>query len=426
MKEAEEKARVREARLKALEEARIPLTYDVPPGSRFEMFGYVMGQAYQPAASGHVVVYGDRVNRYIPTYPLPKKFHGMDDLFCQLTPISRRLYSMSLSRRDFSARADLMSEGIAVLESLGKMLGHDLAPFKYEAPDWPYWPCGDWGGPLPDLFVADESQWATSKNVFAVSNTKIGEVSVKVSLDVVAFDNFTLSVVARDDVVASEGVKEFEEDFKKHHEGKAFAEWSQEYAFKRSPEYKKNQTRASLPDDFKVAGHFLGELIPPAEFAKRFGKSVFYMRETNTRLSEKFLGVFSRIGIVTNSIGRVSRIVLASEAMARAEQALEKYKVAREFLLTHGIDDYYEESVGTIQEIQEFYEPDGDCWALRDFCALKWIDKSRSVWIELARQVSKTDGMKICHEVRQVTQNSGTDYQWRRGLDKIRNGKRQE
>ncbi|MBQ7651502.1 MAG: hypothetical protein IJS15_11120, partial [Victivallales bacterium] len=305
----EERARVREDRLRALEEARRPLIYDLPPGSEFELFGYVMGQVYQPAPSGHVVVYGDRVNRYIPTYPLPKKFHGMDDLSCQLTPISRRLYSMSLSRRDFSGRANLMSEGVAVLESLGEMLGHELAPFKYEAPDPPYWPCGDWSGPLPDLFVADENQWATSKNVFAVSNTRIGGVLVSVKLEVVSFDRFNMSIAARDDALASESQREFEEDFKKHHEGKTFAEWSQECSFKRSPAYKKNQNRAPLPDDFKIAGHFLGELIPPVEFAERFGKSVFYVRETNTRLSEKFLGVFSRIGIVTNSIGRVSRIV---------------------------------------------------------------------------------------------------------------------
>lgn len=426
MQEAKERARVREDRLRALEEARKPLIYDLPQGSRFELFGYVMGQVCQPAPSGHVVVYGDRVNRYIPTYPLAKKFHGMDDLSCQLTPISRRLYSMSLSRCDFSGRADLMSEGVAVLGSLGKMLGHELAPFKYEAPDWPYWPCGVWGGPLPDLFVADENQWATSKNVFAVSNTRIGGVFVNVKLDVVSFDHFNLSIVVRDDALAIESQREFEEDFKKHHEGQTFAEWSQECAFKRSPEYKKNQTRASLPDDFKIAGLFLGELIPPAEFAERFGKSVFYVRETNTRLSEKFLGVFSRIGIVTNSIGRVSRIVLASDTMVRSEQALEKYKVAREFLLTHGIDDYYEEFIGKTQEIQDFYEPEGNCWAQRDFCALKWIDKSRSVWIELALHVSKTDGMKIYLEVKQVAQDSWTDYQWRRGLDKIRNGKQQE
>ena len=426
VKEAEEKARVRADRLRALEEARRPLIYDLPPGSRFELFGYVMGQVCQPAPSGHMVVYGDRVNRYIPIYTLPKKFHVMGDLFCQLTPTSRRLYSMSLSRRDFSGRADLMAEGLAVLGDLGKMLGHELAPFKYEAPDWPYWPCGVWSGPLPDLFVADENQWATSKNVFAVSNTRIGGVFVNVKLDVVSFDHFNMSIVVRDDSLANEGQREFEEDFKKHHEGKTFAEWSQESAFKRSPEYKKNQSRASLPDDFKIAGHFLGELVPSAEFAERFGKSVFYMRETNTLLPEKFLGVFSRIGIVTNSVGRVSRAVLASDIMGRAEQALEKYKVARGFLLTHGIDDYYEESVGTIQEIQDFYEPDGNCWAERDFCALKWIDKSRSIWIELALHVSKKDGMKIYLEVKQVAQDSWTDYQWRRGLDKIRNGKRQE
>ena len=426
MKEAEERARVREERLKALEEARRPVTYDLPPGSEFELFGYVIGHRYPPAEVGQKAIHGDRVHHFAPHQTLREKFHGMDMVYCKLTPTSKRLYSMSLWRSDFSGREELMKAGVAVLESLGKMLGHTLAPFKYEAPDWPYWPCDNWSGPLPDLFVADENQWATSKNVFAVSNTRIGGVFVNVKLDVVAFDHFNLSITARDDALANESQREFEEDFKKHHDGKTFAEWSQEYAFKRSPEYKKNQTRASLPDDFKIAGHFLGELIPPAEFAGRFGKSVFYVRETNTQLSEKFLGVFSRIGIATNSAGRVSRIALVSDIMARAEQAFEKYKVAREFLLTHGLDDYYEESVGTIQEIQDFYEPEGNCWAERDLCALKWIDKSRSVWIELALYVSKKDGMKICLEARQVAQNSWTDYQWRRGLDKIRNGKRQE
>ena len=426
MKEAKARARVREDRLRALEEARKPLIYDLPPGGEFKLFGYVIGHRYPPAEVGQKVIYGDLVHHFTPHYTLAEKFHGMDMLSCSLAPISKRLYSMSLCRSNFSGREELMKEGASVLESLGKMLGHQLAPFKYEAPDWPYWPCGLWSGPLPDLFVADENQWATSKNVFAVSNTRIGGVFVNVKLGVVAFDHFNMSIAVRDDALAAESQREFEEDFKKHHEGKTFAEWSQECSFKRSPEYKKNQDRALLPDDFKIAGHFLGELIPPAEFAKRFGKSVFYVRETNTRLSEKFLGVFSRIGIVTNSIGRVSRIVLASDIMARAEQALEKYKVAREFLLSHGIDDYYEESIGMAQEIQDFYEPEGNCWAERDFCALKWIDKSRSVWIELALHVSKTDGMKIYLEVKHVAQDSWTDYQWRRGLDRIRTGKRQE
>ena len=54
-------ADIRRERLKALEAARIPLEHDVRPGSKFELFGYVMGQTYQPAASGQLVIYGDRV-----------------------------------------------------------------------------------------------------------------------------------------------------------------------------------------------------------------------------------------------------------------------------------------------------------------------------------------------------------------------------
>ena len=430
----QERQSLREERLKALEEARKPLVYDLPPGSEFELFGYVIGHQYPPAEVGQKTICGDRVHHFTPMYTLREKFYGMDMLFCSLMPVSKRLYSMSLRRRDFSGREELLKEGKAVLESLGKMLGHELAPFKYEAPDRPYWPCGAWSGPDPDLFVADENQWATSKNVFAVSNTRIGGVFVKVKLGVVSFDRFNMYISARDDALAMESQREFEEDFKKHHEGKTAAEWGKECAergkecaFKSSPEYKKNETRASLPEGFKTAGHFLGELIPPVEFAERFGKSISCIRETSTQLPEKFLGVFSRIGVMTNSIGRVSRIVLASDVMARAEQALEKYKMAREFLLTRGIDDYYEESIGTIQEIQDFYEPGRKCWAERDFCSLKWIDKSRSIWIEMALHVLKKDGMRIYLEVKQVAQDSWlTDYQWRRGLDKIRNGKRQE
>ena len=426
MAAAKERECLRKERLKALEEARMPLTYQVPQGTRFELFGYVMGQKYPPAASGQKVIYGDRVNRYTPQYPLPEKFHGMDQLFCELTPVSKRLFSMSLNRKDFAERKDLMAEGVAVLESLGNMLGYKLAPFKYEAPDWPYWPCGFWSGPIPDLFVADENQWATSKNVFAVSNTRIGGISVNVKLGVVSYDHFKLSVSARDDALASECKREFDDDFKKNHDGKTFAEWSQDWAFRHSPEYKKNETRQALPSDFKVAGLSLGERIDPAVFAKRFRSIVVYERETNVDLSEKFLGIFSRMGIVTNSVDCVSQINLESDLMTSAEQAFAMYKKAREFLRSHGMDDYYEESVGTIKEIQAFYEPRGNCWAWQDLCSLKWIDKSRSIEIELALNVAKKDGMKIYLVVRQVAQDSWTDYQWRRGLDKIRNGKRQQ
>ena len=420
---AHERKCAREERLQALEKARTPLTYEVPVESKFELFGYVMGQTYQPAASGQLFIYGDRVNRYTPTYSLSEKFHGMDYLSCELTPISKRLYSMSLSRSDFAGRKELMSEGKAVLRSLGKLLGHELAPFKYEAPDWPYWPCDVWSGPLPELFVADENQWATSKNVFAVSNTKIGSVSIKVKLGVVSFDRFNLSVSARDNTVASEGEREFEEDFKKHHEGITFNEWGRDMAFRRSSIYLKNKTRQPLPDNFSVAGHSLGERTDPVSFAKRFKIAASYRREITVRLPEYFMGVFSHIGIATNSTGCVNSINLQSDLMTSAEQAFAKYEAAREYLRSHGMDDYYEENTGAMKEIQDFYEPNGKSWTSRDFCCLKWIDKSRNVEIELGLNVDKKYGMAICLVVRQVPQDSATNDQWRRGLDQIRNGK---
>ena len=415
--------RSREERLQVLKEARIPLTYEVPAGSKFELLGYVMGQTYQPAASGSEVIYGDRLNRYIPTYSLPEKFHGMDRLSCELTPITKRLYSMSLSRQDFTVRSDLMSEGKAVLESLGKALGYKLAPFKYEAPDWPYWPCEVWSGPIPDLFVADENQWATSKNVFAVSNTRIGDVSVKVRLGVVSFDHFSLSVTAQDEAVATEGQSEFDEDFKKYHDGQTFNEWSRERAFKRSPEYLKNEKRTPLPRDFKVAGHFLGERIDPVSFTNQFKGTALYYRETTACLPEKFIGTFSHVGIDTNSVGCISKINLKSDLMRSAKLVFTKYEAAREYLRAHGMDDYYEETVETVQKIQDFYEPNGKHWAWLDLCSLKWVDKSRSVEIELVLNVAKKDGMTIYLVVRQVSQDGMTDYYWRRGLDKIRNGR---
>ena len=417
------RADVRSKRLKALEEARIPLVHDVPPGSKFELFGYVMGQTYQPAPSGQMVIYGDRVNRYTPTYSLSENFHGMSGVHCELTPTTKRLYSMSLQRTDFAGRMDLMNEGKGVLRSLEKTLGHKLASFKFEAPDRPCWPCGPWSGPIPDLFVADETQWATSKNVFAVSRTKIGGVSVEVKLDVVSFDHFKLSIAARDDALASEGSREFDEDFKKHHDGKNFNEWIQEMSFRRSPKYSKNQKRQPLPDDFNVAGYFLGERVDPASFAKRFGRAAFYYTETTACLPEEFIGVFSRIGIATNAVGCISRINFESDFMTNAEQALAKYGAALEYLLQHGMDDYYEETAGTAQEIKDFYEPNGNCWAWRDFCSLKWIDKDRRVAIELTLHVAKKNGMKIRLVIRQAPQGWETDYQWRRGLNKFRNGK---
>ena len=87
------------------------------------------------------------------------------------------------------------------------------------------------------------------------------------------------------------------------------------------------------------------------------------------------------------------------------------------------MDDYYEENTEAIQEIQDFYEPNGKNWAWRDLCSLKWVDKSRSVEIELGLNVDKKHGMSICLVVKKEPQVSLLDYQWRRGLDKIRNGK---
>ena len=422
----DDRGHIRRERLKAFEEARIPLVHEVPPGSKFELFGYVMGQTYQPAASGHMVIYGDRVNRYTPTYSLTESFHGMNNVDCELTPTTKRLYSMLLQRTDFAERMDLMKEGEAVLGSLEKMLGHELASFKFEAPDRPYWPCGAWSGPIPQLFVADENQWATSKNVFAVSRTKIGGVLVRVKLDVVSFDHFKLSIEAKDDALAAEGAREFDEDFKKHHEGKTFNEWSREMAFRRSPEYLKNQKRRPFPDDFNVAGCSFGGRVDPAIFARRFGPSAFYYTETITYLPKEFIGVFSRIDAATNAVGCICRANFESDFMTSAELALAKYGAVLEYLLKHGMDEYYEETVGTAQEIKDFYEPKGNCWAWRDFCNLKWIDKDRRVEIELSLHVAKKDGMKIRLSIWQAPQGWATDYQWSRGLNKFRNGKMQE
>ena len=423
---AKEKGHTRRERLKALEKARIPLVHDVPPGSRFELFGYVMGQTYKPAASGQMVIYGDRVRCYTPAYPLPENFHGMSNVECELTPTTKRLCLMSLQRTDFAGRTDLMKEGEAVLGDLEKKLGHKMAPFKFEAPDGPYWPCGFWSGPIPDLFVADETQWATSKNVFAVSRTKIGGVSVNVKLDVVSFDHFKLFIEAKDEALASEGSREFDEDFKKHHEGKSFHEWSKEMAFRRSPEYSKNQKRQPFPNDFNVAGCSFGGRVDPATFAKRFGPSAFYYTETSPYLPEEFRDVFSRIDAATNAVGCIYMVNFESDFMTSAEQALAKYGAVLEYLLKHGMDEYYEETVGTAQEIKDFYKPNGNSWAWHDFCNLKWIDKDRRVEIGLTLHVAKKDGMKIRLFIRQAPQGWATDYQWSRGLKKFRNGEMQE
>ena len=93
-----------------------------------------------------------------------------------------------------------------------------------------------------------------------------------------------------------------------------------------------------------------------------------------------------------------------SDLMTSVEQAFAKYEIAREYLRSHGMDDYYEENTGTIREIQDFYEPNGKCWAWLDLCNLKWVDKSRSVEIELGLNVDKKHGMAICLVVKKEPQ----------------------
>ena len=178
---ADEQMRLRERKAN---ESRKPLTYAAEPGWTASFAGYVLGQVYPPTpkvGETRGVLFRERGFQK----KLDAPFHGMDVLSLSLTPTSYRLFRLSASGYFTGDRKSLLAEGRALLKDIGDNLGISLAPFKFEAPDGSYWPtCNMSGpsGPIPKKYPVDESQWTTSRYVFAFSYTMKGAVRIDVDL----------------------------------------------------------------------------------------------------------------------------------------------------------------------------------------------------------------------------------------------------
>ena len=130
-------------------------------------------------------------------------------------------------------RKAYLDEGRALLKDLGAKMGIELAPFRFEAPDWPHWPNGFWSGPRPELYFADENQWATSRHVFAFSHTKKGSVRIDVRLGIVYDKPKSISMLISDCEGEKAAEAEFDTAFRATHNGLNWNEW--------------NRTRADRP-----------------------------------------------------------------------------------------------------------------------------------------------------------------------------------
>ena len=211
------------------EMARRPLVHNVKPGKVIGLAGYELGKIYRPPEKGCVTYYGDTVHEYTPQQKLDEPICGMDRLFMRLTPTTHRLFSIRANRGDIKSREELRKEGEVVRERLGELLGGEVKPFHFEVPDSPYWPAhrrGSWSGFMPEVFAVDESLWPTSKNIFAVSETKFGKARLEIRLDVIDHDEFTLLLSLVDESVEKAAESEFDEAFRAKHEGKSWNEWT--------------------------------------------------------------------------------------------------------------------------------------------------------------------------------------------------------
>ena len=241
---AERRAREHKERMSKAAAMREPLIYDAEPGWTASFAGYVVGQAYPPPESGCVTIYHDTVKMYTPQKTLDKPFHGMDFLQLALMPTSHRLFMISARKRGFDGdRKSFLDEGRGLLKDLGDMMGLKLAPFRFEAPDWPYWPDGLWSGPLPELYSVDESQWATSRHVFAFSHTKKGSVRIDVRLEIVYDKPKSISISITDCLGAQSSEIEFDKAFRSAHKGQSWAEWSREMAGRRLRKRRSNEVQ---------------------------------------------------------------------------------------------------------------------------------------------------------------------------------------
>ena len=223
-------------RARKTEELRKPLTYAAEQGWNASFAGCVMGQTYPPDSKSGVV-YGGIVKAYRPRKKLEVPFYGMDTLQLSLTPTSHRIFRIFADRGFTVDRESFLSEGKVFLKNIGAMMGVELAPFKFEAPNGSYWPkCNLSGlsGPVPKVYFADESQWFTSRHVFAFSHTKKGSVHINVRLGILHDKPSYFYILISDSELEQAADTEFDTAFRATHNGKSYDEWSKEFSSRRS------------------------------------------------------------------------------------------------------------------------------------------------------------------------------------------------
>lgn len=381
MRELKQKMRKEET-----ERARTPLSYPEDAKRRIGLAKYALGEVCPPPREGCKVVYADVVGEYTPQAEI-KPFHGLSRLCMRTTPTSHRLFEISAWREDIADRTNLLNVGCLVLADLGSAFGCKLTPFRFEAPDSPYWPSrrhNCWSGGLPELFKADENQWATSRTVLALSETKIGRVTVHVGLTVVDFTDCTLEIKLHDEQGAALARSEFEDEFRKMHEGTSVAEWNLERRWKTPGVFAVNARRTSCAQSLSLAGWKLGEHADAKRYPHEFAFERRHAREAPVRLDRPELDAFVNLGVATNSSGRVSSVFLSTDDIRNPEDMQRIFWQAKDLLVSKGVDEHYEEEVHTADEVRKSRSSQHEKGPVyTNFCRLSWVDKSRTVLVAI-------------------------------------------
>ena len=212
--------------------------YSMGPTGCVEFAGYTIGESYHSLTNGAKIVCDDVVKCYTPTVSLDPPCHGIKSLNLCLSPLNHILVSMSASRvMDFRDRQELMGVGLSIFDDLVKHSGKTHPKFMFTAPHRPYWPSRKsivnlWEGPLPRLYMANESMWPTSKIIFATSKTYVGDCIIHLKMGVANYDEYDLSFSASSKSAAAKSEKEFRTAFRAKHDGKTYEEWSKKRAQK--------------------------------------------------------------------------------------------------------------------------------------------------------------------------------------------------
>ena len=245
------------SRERKAEESRKPLVYAAEPGWTASFAGYVLGQICPPTTN-----VSDPRGSMFRERGFRKKFdepyHGMDVLSLKLTPTSYRLFRISASGYFTGDREALLAEGRALLKDIGGSMGIELAPFKFEAPDGSYWPKSNMSGPsgpIPKKYPVDESQWSTSRHVFAFSYTVKGSVRVDVNLGIVHDKRLYVCMSILDSEIQQTAEAEFDKAFRAAHNGQSYDEWNKANSLRhlRERELKETDSSTSRGSDSSYA-----------------------------------------------------------------------------------------------------------------------------------------------------------------------------